>query len=221
MKQLLLFARKLTAAFSFSKRKVSKALPKEQLFPYGFEINIPGTTVLCNSFYLVLYDEAKRAAILTSAMTLPHKDPVKRTDDFRQDYRLKHSPTLADYEGSGYDRGHLTAAADAVNLEQMHDTFFLSNMTPQCPELNRVAWRELEAHVRDLDSAFVLTGAVYDDIPKTIGASKIPVPSWYWKVVFMTDKTIVAFIADNKDDAEVHDIDPQELEKKLNLKIIP
>jgi endonuclease G len=219
MKQLLLFARKLTAAFSFSKRKLSTPLPIENYFHNGKPIVIPGTTALCNSFYVVLFDEKMCAAILSAAITHQHKDPVGRTDDFRHDPRLKRSPTLNDYEGSGYDRGHLTAAADATTEEEMHDTFLLSNMTPQSSELNRGAWKELEAYVRDLDTTFALTGACYEDVPKTIGKNKIPVPAWYWKVAFLTDGTIEAFIADNVDTAEVHDISIEDLEKKIGFKL--
>lgn len=40
--------------------------------------------------------------------------------------------TNSDYRGSGYDRGHLAAAANhRLNQLIMDQTFFLSNMAPQ------------------------------------------------------------------------------------------
>lgn len=39
---------------------------------------------------------------------------------------------LSDYRDSGYDRGHLTPAADhKKRQESMDETFFLSNISPQ------------------------------------------------------------------------------------------
>ncbi len=45
---------------------------------------------------------------------------------------------LSDYKGCGYDRGHLTPAANHVSGEKgMADTFLLSNVSPQSPSFNR------------------------------------------------------------------------------------
>lgn len=43
-----------------------------------------------------------------------------------------HRSTNADYRGSGFDRGHLAAAANHKwSQKAMEDTFYLSNVAPQ------------------------------------------------------------------------------------------
>ena len=68
-----------------------------------------------------------------------------RKNDFRPDDAL---PTAwykvrpNDYTGSGYDRGHIAPSADRTrNDADNSNTFLMSNMVPQSPELNRGVWR--------------------------------------------------------------------------------
>ena len=49
----------------------------------------------------------------------------------------KGSATIADYKGPGYDRGHLAPAADMAWSNQSMSFFFLTNMSPRVPALNR------------------------------------------------------------------------------------
>lgn len=113
-----------------------------------------------------------------------------RDDSFKPDPAVKTgSATLADYRGSGYDRGHLAPAADFKwSAEAMSDTFFLSNMTPQDPSFNRGIWGDLEAVVRtmayDNGEIYVVTGPVLTDGPyKRIGDNKVAVPKRFYKVI--------------------------------------
>ena len=49
-----------------------------------------------------------------------------------QSFHAYHRSTNKDYSGSGYDRGHLAAAANHRNSESaMNQTFVLSNVSPQ------------------------------------------------------------------------------------------
>lgn len=54
--------------------------------------------------------------------------------------------TLSDYKGSGFDRGHMVAAADIkFSQNALEETFFLSNICPQVGEgFNRGYWERLE-----------------------------------------------------------------------------
>ena len=74
---------------------------------------------------------------------------AKRKDNFRLVPVIKTgSAILADYKGSGYDRGHLAPAGDmAWSKKAMSESFFLTNMSPQVPGLNRGMWRMLEEQV--------------------------------------------------------------------------
>lgn len=118
---------------------------------------------------------------------------VKRTDDFREDPRVRtRSAAPEDYKGSGYDRGHLAPAADMCwSRDVMSDSFYMSNMSPQKPECNRGIWVDLESRVRTFayreKELFVVTGPIfYEGQPvQSIGVtSKVSVPHAYYKVVY-------------------------------------
>jgi endonuclease G, mitochondrial len=113
-----------------------------------------------------------------------------RADNFRADPSINtDSASLADYRGSGYDRGHLIPAADLKwSLEAMSDSFYMSNMSPQEPDFNRGIWSKLEAVIRNMavkeGSIHVVTGPVLTDGPyPTIGDNEVSVPNQYYKVV--------------------------------------
>lgn len=54
-----------------------------------------------------------------------------------------------DYRKSGFDRGHLAAAANHRHSQQtMDSTFTLANVCPQAPGLNRGIWSKLEQYTR-------------------------------------------------------------------------
>ncbi|KAJ9507830.1 hypothetical protein QJQ45_019267 [Haematococcus lacustris] len=111
---------------------------------------------------------------------------------------------LADFRGSGYDRGHLAPAADHRNSQEaMDQTFSLLNISPQVGEgFNRDYWCRLERHIRSLTSlcadVFVVTGPLFmPTLDATgqwvmkhplIGAppSLVAVPTHFYKVVVAT-----------------------------------
>lgn len=129
--------------------------------------------------------------------------PIKRLDNFRSDIRIppRFRASLDDYEGSGYDRGHLVSSANQINQAiQNSETFLLSNMTPQKKELNRNLWSTLEDKVRILNSkrevleTYVLTAPVFyfNRTIETIGKKDdlgidIPIPHAYIKSVLAED----------------------------------
>ncbi len=48
----------------------------------------------------------------------------------------------SDYEGSGYDRGHMAPAGDFKrSLPALRATFVMSNVAPQTAQMNRNQWR--------------------------------------------------------------------------------
>ena len=90
------------------------------------------------------------------AWTLKSSDlgPVPRSNDFREDRDLPSSFRKADsddYKGSGFDRGHLCPSEDRTTQFYLNqETFLMSNMIPQTPELNRGPWKFLEEYCRKL-----------------------------------------------------------------------
>jgi endonuclease G, mitochondrial len=109
---------------------------------------------------------------------------VERNDSFREDQRIPDlfRSTLKDYSKSGYDRGHIVPSGDRrSNLGENSETFLMSNMSPQSPELNRKTWVHLEQLTRDLASqddvleVYDISGPLFDvtDI-KMVGGVMVP-----------------------------------------------
>lgn len=130
-----------------------------------------------------------------AAYTLTGEKLVKnasRKDNFRPDPEISTgSASLADYKGSGYDRGHLAPAADfSYSEDAMSGSFYLSNMSPQNGSFNRGIWAKLEAAVRDWAGetliTYVVTGPVLEKPANEygfIGANEVSVPEYYYKAL--------------------------------------
>ncbi len=130
------------------------------------------------------------------------KGNAKRAGSFKRDANVENCPKSADYTRSGYDRGHMAPAADMKWSEQaMRESFYMTNICPQFPALNRGGWKQLEDKVRDWairDSAIiVITGPVVGDAHKTI-AGDIAVPDAFFKVLLApSEGRGIAFVYQN------------------------
>ena len=196
------------------------ASPCDQFYPNGKEIVVPNTKVLCNSFFAIVYDDDRNANIFSTEIAQERLKKTPRTDDFRADKRIADSPTPADYTNSGYDRGHMVPAANADDPKEMSDTFFMTNMTPQLPSVNRVAWKNLEERIRSVPFKWVVTGAHYSATPKVIGKNKVPVPDFLYKVAFFESGNVAVYIVDNLvPKSQVSTMKLEELEAKLGYKL--
>lgn len=146
---------------------------------------------------------------------------VKRSNRFTADPDL-HGPRAypRDYLGSGYDRGHQAPAGNQmVDPELKDQTFYLSNMAPQRPSLNRGIWKLLEdrtrAWVSEYGHAYEWTGPIRCD-PQvsrqpdagvgcrrtTIGEDAVAVPVYFYKIILVQDHSTwkaIAFVLPNAD----------------------
>ena len=138
-------------------------------------------------------------------------EKFKRKDNFRTDPRVKTgSATLADYKGSGFDRGHLAPAADFSYSEfALSQSFFMSNMSPQNPSFNRGIWKKLEDKVRgwtmDFGHLYVVTGPVLNKSFETTGDNMVSIPELYYKIILDIDKPdlkAIAFLMNNEKSGE-------------------
>lgn len=163
-------------------------------------IDYPGFTVSFNSKH---HQPNWVAWELTGKET---QGTLPRSNEFAQDTNIEGCATLADYKGSGYDRGHMAPAADMKWSEAaMQACFYLTNMSPQASTLNSGAWKKLEDKCRDWavrDSAIIIVcGPILTDrITKTIGDTKVSVPSRYFKVIlapFANPPRAIGFIMNN------------------------
>ncbi len=123
----------------------------------------------------------------------------KRTNRFYAEARLRSAEraTLADYKGSGFDRGHMAPAGDMPTAQAMAQSFSLANMVPQAPEHNRGVWaKSVESSTRQYAShaigdVYVITGPVY--VPSIvlspgIGPGHVRVPKYLFKLVYDEQK---------------------------------
>jgi endonuclease G len=181
-----------------------------QLYPNGVAIAPANRDVieLCNSFYVAHYDQAHSRVVFTSARLEPGTaiGAPTRISGFRPDSRVKNSPRTALYETTGFDRGHMVAAEDAATDQQMYDTFYLTNVVPQVPILNRGKWKQIEARVRAAaikspTITWIVTVPVYNVNP-TLLADRIPIPAGMWKMS-INGTTDAFYFADNKSTATV------------------
>lgn len=155
--------------------------------------------IVKHTYYTLAYSEEHEQAFWVYYVLTPDfiNGTVSRTDDFRPDPLVSTgSASLADYSGSGYDRGHLCPAADMkLNKTSMSESFFLSNMSPQVASLNRGKWSSLEDQVRKWALAYgglnVVTGPIFKDNIASIGADNVTVPGYYYKVLYSDQKKIM------------------------------
>lgn len=118
-----------------------------------------------------------------------------RQDNFRPDDSLPdawYKVRPNDYTGSGYDRGHIAPSADRTRNEADNsNTFLMTNMMPQVPELNRGLWGDLEEYCRELvqqgKELYIVAGPV--GRKGSIGRKeKIAVSAKNWKVIVVLDR---------------------------------
>ena len=85
-------------------------------------------------------------------LTREHADGnVKRPDyAFHEDMEVPAPRAeLADYKGSGYDRGHMCPAGDNKwDADAMYESFLMTNMCPQNQNLNSGLWNQIEMQCR-------------------------------------------------------------------------
>lgn len=90
-----------------------------------------------------------------------------------------------DYNGSGYDRGHLVPSADRFGDATANaETFLMTNIAPQEGDLNQYPWEKLESYARGI----VRRGSDVYTIAGVYGSQRrlrrrVTVPTNYWKII--------------------------------------
>ncbi|MGQ1889213.1 DNA/RNA non-specific endonuclease [Thermophagus sp. OGC60D27] len=163
--------------------------------------------IINHTGYSLSYDEQHEQAQWVYYELTPDdvNGDVSRTNDFRPDPKVSTRSALPDdYKGSGYDRGHLYPAGSSKTSRQaMSETFYMSNMSPQTPSFNRGIWRSLEETVRrwttEKEKLVVVSGPVFINNKGCIGANRVTVPGYYYKVIYAPyEEKMIAFILPNQ-----------------------
>lgn len=171
---------------------------------------------LCSQAFAVLHSGLTKTPLLVverlDRTRLQHAAQQERTDQFYADARIRANQRaeLADYQGSGYDRGHLSAAANQPSAVAMVDSFALSNMVPQNSAHNRDVWARLESDVRQYaqrapGNVYVFSGPLHENKnTRKIGPGKVWVPSHLFKLMYDETKQIAwAYVLPNRADASL------------------
>ncbi len=126
---------------------------------------------------------------------------LNRMDQFAADPRIPadQQAQLEDYQGTGYDRGHLVAVSDmrAFGAEAMSEANYLSAIAPMTASLNRGAWARLEQSARDYvaranDSLYIFAGPLFRETAagsrgnntgfRTLGNNGVRIPTHFWRL---------------------------------------
>lgn len=186
----------------------------KDLFPAQ---QVPSTTQvgrdLCFDDFAIYYSPSDKKPIYTverlngEQLQAPHP---RRTNQFYEEARLPahERALLADYRGSGYDRGHNVPAGDMTRERGMAQSFSLANMMPQARQNNQGIWaKRVEEPTRMYikraeGNVYVFTGSIGH--AGSIGKSRVTIPSHLYKLVYDPNKKLAwAYWVENTDDAQM------------------
>lgn len=197
---------------------------QEDLKKIGFPKTTNNEEIIYHSAMSLVYSEAHEQAKWVAHIILPDIINGKegRTNDFREDSLIKTgSATEKDYylktkkeddsyeyDGFGYDRGHLAPSADFKwSRKALSESYLYSNMSPQLADFNRGKWGDLEDIFRGYivmnqnTQLYVVSGPLLNDSLPVIerGINKVSIPAYYFKVVLdLTNNNAIGFIMPNK-----------------------
>jgi len=144
-----------------------------QHLPWGMptaSVDATRERALVQRDYVIWYDGDLRVPLWTAErIDAGRLGRADREDCFRRDPRLNAdlASTPSDYDEWIFDQGHVTASANQTmsNLAN-HNSFIMSNMTPQFCQFNRGVWQILEGIVRlwadERRTLYVLSGSIFD-----------------------------------------------------------
>jgi len=190
--------------------------------PHGLpKFDKANSLIKCNSGYALQHDNDAKIASWAGWTIEPEEaiGCIPRVDAFVADVSLPKEQRAEpdDYAKSGYDKGHMVPDADlSYSLRTEQESFLMSNMSPQLPNLNRGIWKHLEASTRAWawnrkHKITVYSGNVYKiGTSKTIGKNKVIVPDHLFKIVVDNEtKEVLAFMFPQIERQEI------DLQKKL------
>lgn len=193
------------------------------------------STALCLNGFNALHSGTSKTSLWVAEALTPQRLSVKlkREDTFHEEQQVDDGQraTLADYRGSGYDRGHMAPNADMPTKASQNDSFSLANMVPQTAQNNQQGWRELEEGVRAIvtkqqQDVYVVTGPEYAGKNlKAIGAGKVLVPTSTYKAIYVPATGVIgAYYVSNDMKVEkpaVERISICALEQKIGINLFP
>ncbi|MEN9372668.1 MAG: hypothetical protein RIR79_220 [Pseudomonadota bacterium] len=139
-----------------------------------------------------LWVEYALTKIDESVPSLPR--PTRFEVDSRSFVGIAHD----DYTKSGYDRGHNApnyAISHLYGVKGQKDSFLMTNISPQAPNLNRKFWQRLEEveakhFTQQADKIWVITGPIFTGASKKLSSSsKVEIPDAFYKIYITEAKS--------------------------------
>lgn len=197
---------------------------REDLNKVGLPKTNPDEKVIHHAAMSLVYSEKHEQAKWVAHIILPEiiKGKEGRSNDFREDsliktgtateidyfLKTKNEDGSYEYDGFGYDRGHLAPSADfRWSKKALSQSYLYSNMSPQVAAFNREKWGELEDILRGYiynhptTQLYVVTGPIlHDSLPKIERSiNKVSIPEYFYKVVVdLTHQKAIGFIMPNQ-----------------------
>jgi DNA/RNA endonuclease G (NUC1) len=136
--------------------------------------------------------------------SLDCKVHLARANKFIADPAIANTNLSALYNASGYDRGHQHPAQDAsCSAVDEVECFYMTNMVPQKPNLNRITWKALETQCRvdaEKIDVHILCGVIGSN---GMIKSKVSIPKYCYKAIYENGKW-TAYIMPNQDSVKLH-----------------
>jgi len=157
----------------------------------------PDNFLMVKPQYVLSYNDAKGGPNWVSWHLQASDIGTEARGDFHTDNSLPDGfkkITKANYNNSGFDRGHICNSKDRTDTRENNDaTFFMTNILPQAPDNNQGPWVKLENFERDLASSgnelYIIAGAFgsggtgKNGLSTKIANDKVNVPRTFWKVI--------------------------------------
>ena len=193
-KKLIILSLLSLSLFAFQ----SKYLP-------NYDIQAHCDKILHKTAYDICYSCKNKTPIMSiyaiDARAITGKHLSRKGLNFTPDYNLpnKCRSYRKDYSKTGFDRGHLCPNAVFNYSKRLQkETFKLSNIAPQKPNLNRKLWSKIEKFARFQSRKYkkvnIITG-----VCGSLGhiRNNVNIPAYWYKIIFLPNGKIISFLAPN------------------------
>ena len=195
----------------------------------------PDGRILESEGFCLSYSETRKNPLWVYYRLFKVENPIsgKRPSKFKIDLRSPSRVRHEDFTNSGYDRGHMApnyAIATRYGPSAQRETFVMTNIVPQTPNLNRKLWKKLEQKVakewaNDLDEVWVITGPIFNNDEKRLGSrleSGVEIPDAFYKMIVDEidgEPRVLSFIMSQDAEGELKDylVSVDDIEMKTYL----
>lgn len=183
----------------------SKSIPFQDYKPFAYLPTSTTKQVIKHTYYALSYNEKYEQAEWVFYFLRSQNEGIGhyKRPRFKNDPMVTtKSANSENYKKSGFDRGHLCAAADMrFSKIAFDETFFTSNVSPQKHNFNDGIWKKLEEKSRywatKYNGIYVVTGGILQKGLPTIGEEKVAIPNYFYKILYCNYKgknRMIAFL---------------------------